>query len=205
MVLIIAFLGSFHPFHSVALFQFFCVCDLLEIKGIYPSYTHTHTHTHTTSVETKLYLVSYITLLVEGKERRKCQSLSCVRLFETPWTVAHQASLSMGFPRQEYRSGLPFPSPHLPNPGIKPGSPALQVTSLPSELPGRPCGRKAGWNSAKMQVYRGHTPCSVMAQRGVLGGRLQRRGYMYAESCFRLLYSGIQIQCCKVIFQLKKK
>ena len=47
-----------------------------------------------------------------------------------PWTVAHQASLSMGFPRQEYWSGLPFPSPaDLPHPGIKPGSPALQVDS----------------------------------------------------------------------------
>ena len=48
---------------------------------------------------------------------------------------ARQASLSMGFPRQEYWSGLPFPSPgDLPDPGIKPGSPALQVDSLPSEL-----------------------------------------------------------------------
>ena len=42
---------------------------------------------------------------------------------ETPWTVAHQAPLSMGFFRQEYWSGLPFPSPgNLPNPGIKPAS-----------------------------------------------------------------------------------
>ena len=55
--------------------------------------------------------------------------LSRVWLFAAPWTVAHQASLSMGFPRQEYWSGLPFPPPgHLPNPGIKPvslTSPAL--------------------------------------------------------------------------------
>ena len=58
--------------------------------------------------------------------------------FVTPWTVAHQASLSMEFSRQEYLSGLPFPSPgDLPNSGIKPGSPALQADSLPSELPGR--------------------------------------------------------------------
>ena len=52
----------------------------------------------------------------------------------TPWTVARQAFLSMEFPRQEYWSGLPFPSPgDLPNPGIKPTSPAslaLQVNSL---------------------------------------------------------------------------
>ena len=52
--------------------------------------------------------------------------------FATPWTVAHQAPLPMGFPRQEHWSGLPFPSPgDFPNPGIKPVSPALQVDSLP--------------------------------------------------------------------------
>ena len=54
------------------------------------------------------------------------KSLSHVRLFVTPWTVAQKDPLSMGFPRQEYWSGLPFPSPEdLPNPGIEPGSPAL--------------------------------------------------------------------------------
>ena len=53
-----------------------------------------------------------------------CVCVSCVRLFVTPWTVSCQASLSMGFSRQEYWGGLPFPSPgDLPNPGIKPGSP----------------------------------------------------------------------------------
>ena len=50
----------------------------------------------------------------------------------TPWTIAHQAPLSMGFPRQEYCGGLPFPSPeNLPEPGIKPMSPAWQALSLP--------------------------------------------------------------------------
>ena len=64
------------------------------------------------------------------------KSLSRVRLFETPWTVAYQAPPSMGFSRQEYWSGLPFPSPgDLPDSGIEPGSPALQADSLPSELP----------------------------------------------------------------------
>ena len=54
------------------------------------------------------------------------KSLSHVRLFATPWTVAYNAPSSMGFSRQEYWSGLPFPSPEdLPNPGIEPGSPAL--------------------------------------------------------------------------------
>ena len=69
----------------------------------------------------------------------KVKSLSRVRLFATPWTVAYQAPQSMGFSRQEYWSGLPFPSPwDLPNPGIKPGSPALQADALPSEPPGKP-------------------------------------------------------------------
>ena len=67
------------------------------------------------------------------------QSLSNVWLFEAPWTVAHQAPLSMEFSWQEHWSGLPVPSPvDLPNPGIKPGSPALQLDSLPSEPQGKP-------------------------------------------------------------------
>ena len=58
-------------------------------------------------------------------------SLSRVRLLMTPWTAARQAPLSMGFPRQEYWSGLPFPSlGDLPDPGIEPVSPALQASSL---------------------------------------------------------------------------
>ena len=65
--------------------------------------------------------------------------LSRVRLFEIPWTVAYQAPLSMGFSRQEYWSGVPFPSPgDLPNPGIEPRSPAFQAYSLPYEPQGRP-------------------------------------------------------------------
>ena len=62
----------------------------------------------------------------------KVKSLSRVRLFATPRTVACQASLSMGFSRQEYRSGLPFPSPgDLPDLGIEPWSPTLQTDALP--------------------------------------------------------------------------
>ena len=68
----------------------------------------------------------------------KVKSLSCVQLFATLWTVARQAPLSLGFSRQEYWSGLPFPSPEdLPNPGIEPGSPALQADALSSEPPGK--------------------------------------------------------------------
>ena len=63
----------------------------------------------------------------------KVKSLSCVRLFATPCTVAHQAPPSMEFSRQEYWSGLPFPSPgDLPNPGIEPRSPPLQADALTS-------------------------------------------------------------------------
>ena len=75
----------------------------------------------------------------DPKVKVKVKSLSRVRVFETQWTVAHQAPLSMGFSRQEYWSGLPFPSPgDLPDPGIEPGSPALQADILTSEPPGRP-------------------------------------------------------------------
>ena len=60
------------------------------------------------------------------------------RLFATPWTVAPQAP-SMGFSREEYWSGLPFPSPgDLPDPRIEPGSPAVQADALTSEPPGKP-------------------------------------------------------------------
>ena len=70
--------------------------------------------------------------------RKWVKLLSRVRLFATPWTVAYQAPQSMEFSRQEYWSGLPFPSPgDLPNPGIEPGSPALQGDAL-----------KAPWNDS---------------------------------------------------------
>ena len=70
-------------------------------------------------------------------------SLSHVQLFATPWTVTHQAPLSLclawGFTRQEYWSRLPCPPPgDLYNPGIKPRFPALQADSLPSEPPRKP-------------------------------------------------------------------
>ena len=65
------------------------------------------------------------------------KSPSGVQPFATPWTVAYQAPPSMEFSRQEYWSGLPFPSPgDLPNPGTEPGFPALQADALPSEPPG---------------------------------------------------------------------
>ena len=77
-----------------------------------------------------IYPLSYIYLFL------KVKSFSRVQLFAALWTVAHQASPSMGLSRQEYWSGLPFPSPgDLPDPGIKPGSPALEADALTSEPP----------------------------------------------------------------------
>ena len=70
----------------------------------------------------------------------KVKLLSRVQLFATLWTVAYQAPPSVGFSRQEYWSGLPFPFPgDLPDPGIEPGYPALQADTLPSEPPGKVC------------------------------------------------------------------
>ena len=69
----------------------------------------------------------------------KVKSLNRVRLFATPWTVAYQDPLSMGFSGQGCWSGLPFPSPgDLPDPEIEAGSPTLQADALPSEPPGKP-------------------------------------------------------------------
>ena len=77
-----------------------------------------------------------------GKSRKKnvytacvLSCFCCVWLFVTPWTEACQVPLSMEFSRQEYCSGLPFPSPEEhPNPGIESWSPASQADSLPFEL-----------------------------------------------------------------------
>ena len=71
-----------------------------------------------------------------------------------PWTVAHQASLSIGCSRQEYWNGLPFHSPgYLPDPGIDPGSPALQAVSLPTEPPEKPMTLLDMKNSTFSQKY----------------------------------------------------
>ena len=69
------------------------------------------------------------------------QLLGHVRLYATPWTVAHQVPLSMEFSRQEYWSGLPFPSPEdLLDPGIEPASPALAGRFFTTEPPEKPLG-----------------------------------------------------------------
>ena len=81
----------------------------------------------------------------------KVKALSHIRLFATPWSVAHQAPPSMEFSKQEYWSGLPLPSPEdLPDPGIKPVSPALWADTLLSEPPGNP---KVFKNSRKITTW----------------------------------------------------
>ena len=89
--------------------------------------------------------------MLEGKKVKvKVKSLSRVRLFAIPWSIAYHAPLSMGFSRQEYWSGLPFPFPgDLPNPGIKPGSPTLRADALTSEPPGSPRGKVSQYSHYK--------------------------------------------------------
>ena len=106
--------------------------------------------------------------LYSQKERkRKAKSLSRVRLFETPWTVAYQAPPSMGFSRQEYWSGVPFPSPgDLPDPGIRPGCPALHADALPSEPPEKPLQPKMTYEltcSVGMELY--YPSCGQVAEK----------------------------------------
>ena len=85
-----------------------------------------------------IFIKIFLHIFLISPNKRKV-TLSHVWLFATPWTVVYQASLSMGFSRQEYWSGLPFPSPgDLPDPGIEPQSPALQADALTSEQPGKP-------------------------------------------------------------------
>ena len=84
------------------------------------------------------------------KQKVKVKSLSRVRLFANPWTVAYQAPPSMGFSRQKYWSGLPFLSPgDFPHPGIKPRSPAFQADALTLSHQGSQCLSLPWWLSGK--------------------------------------------------------
>ena len=83
-------------------------------------------------------MLTQLLQLLSSRERKKLKLLSRVQLFATPWTVAYQAPLSMGFSGQKYWSGLPFPSQgDLPNSGTEPESPASQADTLTSEPPGK--------------------------------------------------------------------
>ena len=120
----------------------YCVSFRSTQRWIIYSHTHTHSFLDLIEVITESWVefpVSYSPSWLIISFRYKVKSLSRIPLFSTPWTVAYQAPLSMGFPRQGYWSGLPFPSPgDLPNPGIESGSPELQADALPSEPPGKP-------------------------------------------------------------------
>ena len=109
---------------------------------------------------------------------RCAQSLSHVQLFVTPWTVAHQAPLPMGFSRQEYWSGLPCPPPgDLPNPGIELRSPALQENSLPSGSRGKPKNTGVGILEWRRSLLQGISPTQELNQ-----GLLHCRRILYQLS-----------------------
>ena len=102
-------------------------------------YTHTHIHTH-------IHMCTQI-CNVYACMKRNSVSHCYAQLFVTPWTVAYQAPPSKEFSREEYWSGLPFPSPgDLPDPGIESGFPALQVDSVLSEPPRNPCLHVCYWH-----------------------------------------------------------
>ena len=95
--------------------------------------------TRLTNVDDILWILLWFYVLFLHESLSEKWSRSVVSDSATPWTVAYQAPPSMGFSRQEYWSGLPFPSSgDLPDPGIEPRSPALQADTLPSEPPGKP-------------------------------------------------------------------
>ena len=111
-----------------------CIVSCFIVSFVLFTSVITNKH-HELPVSWSTFLPSSCDIVSEVK------SLSRVRLFATPWTVAYQGPLYMGFSRQEYWSALLFPSPgDLPNPGIEPGSPALWADVLPSEPPGKPHG-----------------------------------------------------------------
>ena len=101
--------------------------------------------------------------------------------FATPWPVIHQAPLSMGFPRQEHWSGLPFPPPgHLSDPGIEPRPPTLQADSLPAEPPGKPMNaqglhwnREQTWWDPKVQIQHGSEEAFFLLASSFRLGRLK--------------------------------
>ena len=102
----------------------------------------------------------FLTCIQVSQETGKGKSLSSVRLFVTPWTVACQSS-PVEFSGQEYWRGLPFPSPGaLPDPGIKPKSPTLRADSLQSEPPGKPLSFKIFQLFVMIHTVRGFSTIS---------------------------------------------
>ena len=117
-------------------------------------------------------------------------------ILTTPWTVAHQAPLSMGFSRQESWSGLPFPSPgDLPNRGIEPRSPALQADFLLSELQGKPLQKSHSIMSSSLWPHRLYSSWNSPGQNTGLGNLSLLQGIFPSQGsnpslpyCRRILY-----------------
>ena len=115
--------------------------------------------------------------------------LNHIRLFETPWTVAHQGPLSMGFSRQESWSGWPCPPPgDLPKPGIEPRSSSLQADSLPSEPPGKPMNTGVG----SLSLLQGFFPTQESNQGTSLYIFCHR---MQEVGCGFFYYLGVSKKC----------
>ena len=112
--------------------------DLFAVQGTLKSLLQHHNSKASILQHSAFFIVQLSHPYMTTGKIMKMKLLSRVQLFATPWTVAYQAPPSMGFSRQECWNGLPFPSPgDLPNPGIEPGSPALQADALPFEPPGK--------------------------------------------------------------------
>ena len=115
----------------------------------------------------------------------KVKSLSRVQLFATPWIVAYQASLSIGFSRQEYWSRLPFPSPgDLPDPGIKPRTPALQADVLPFEPPGKPNVKQL------YSIFKKKSTNKIKGRRGSTRGREGSTNLIHFSSLLSIFFNG---------------
>ena len=127
--------------------------------------------------------------------------------FVNLWTVAHQMPLSMEFPKQEYWSGLPFPSPgDLRNPGIKPRFPALQVNSSPAEPPGKPKNTGVGNLCLLQRIFptqesnQGHLhgrrilyQLSYQGSPGISG--IRKVSHPYNRLIFLIFPQGFQLTC----------
>ena len=115
----------------------------------------------------------------------------------TPWTVAYQASLSVGFPRQEHWGGLPFPSAgHLPNPGIEPASLALAGGFLTSEPPGKPSEHYVCMLSRFSCVQLFATPWTVAGQAPLSVG-FSRQEYCNGLPCLPPPSRGSSLSRCQ--------
>ena len=142
-------------------------------------------------------------------QARMCADCAVMSDFATPWTVAYQAPQSMEFPRREYWSVLPFPSPgDLPDWGIKPKSPAFQADSLPSRLQGSP--KNWDFPSIPRQEYWSGLPCppgsswlralttTSLMSRGLAGGFFTTSATWEAHEDYNWL---IAIFTCVKIFR----